>query len=157
MPPRKGPRNVVRSGNAGNSSKASTKEPPPVQLGPDGLPRPPPLFPAGYKSPITQLNEKCQKAGWERPDVNARKTANGWSGSCTLKKRVSKNIYDLDTVRFVCDIDGIDIESAALAKHYVATYALFRVRTPPLAAKNGKNRLIGSSIRSCPCRWVCRR
>lgn len=133
MPPRKRPQNVVRSGNAGNSSKASTTAkdaaaaaaaPP---LGPDGLPRPPPLFPAGYKSPITQLNEKCQKAGWERPVVDARQTAQGWHGSCTLKKRVSKNVYNLDSVRFVVDIEGIEIEGAALARHYVATYALFRV------------------------------
>lgn len=127
MPPKRRPQNVVRSGNAGNSTKASTKEAPPPQLGPDGQPRPPPLFPAGYKSPITQLNEKCQKAGWERPSVDARQTSQGWTGSCMLKKRVSKNVYDLDTVRFVMDITGFDIESAALARHYVATYGLFRV------------------------------
>lgn len=123
MAPKRRPQNVVRSGNAGNSTKATNPEP---QLGPDGLPRPPPLFPAGYKSPITQLNEKCQKAGWERPSVEARQTSQGWHGSCTLKKRVSKNVYNLDSVRFVVDID-FEIESAALAKHYVATYALFRV------------------------------
>lgn len=82
MPPRKGPRNVVKSGNAGNSSKASPlpsktangtddkkkdENAPPV--------RPPPLFPVGYKSPVTILNERCQKEGWERPIVDSVRPA----------------------------------------------------------------------------------
>jgi hypothetical protein len=84
MPPRKGPRNVVKSGNAGNSSKAS---PLPSKAAPasdndkkndkknenENAPpaRPPPLFPVGYKSPVTLLNERCQKEGWERPIVDS--------------------------------------------------------------------------------------
>lgn len=61
--------NVVRSGNAGNSSKPKdpAKDGPPT----DGPPRPPPLFPAGYKTPVQILNEKCQKAGWERAIVDS--------------------------------------------------------------------------------------
>lgn len=94
MPPRKGPRNVVKSGNAGNSSKSSPlpstttqSNEPASQKGKTGAAaggnggvagsaggeaiRPPPLFPVGYKSPITILNEKCQKEGWERPLIDS--------------------------------------------------------------------------------------
>lgn len=90
MAPRRRPANVVRSGNAGNSSKATKpdnakedpkdakagkgkggkdkgKDEPKVDEKPA---RPPPLFPVGYKSPVTLLNEKCQKLGWERPIID---------------------------------------------------------------------------------------
>lgn len=70
MPPRKGPRNVVKSGNAGNSSKPSPL-PAKTASAPDDPPRPKPLFPVGYKSPVTLLNERCQREGWERPVVEA--------------------------------------------------------------------------------------
>lgn len=69
MAPKRRPQNVVRSGNAGNSTKPSAtkaKE----ELPTDGPPRPPPLFPPGYKPPLSMLNEKCQKAGWEKPLVD---------------------------------------------------------------------------------------
>lgn len=76
MAPKRRPVNVVRSGNAGNSSKPTkpdAKDGKGCKDGKDGAPeappRPPPLFPVGYKSPVTQLNEKCQKAGWERPSI----------------------------------------------------------------------------------------
>jgi len=73
MAPKRRPVNVVRSGNAGNSSKPAK----PGKDGKDGKDgaasdapaRPPPLFPIGYKSPVTLLNEKCQKGGWERPII----------------------------------------------------------------------------------------
>lgn len=84
MPPKRRPVNVVRSGNAGNSSKAKPKDDPKDAKdakkggkgGKDAAPlddkpaRPPPLFPVGYKSPVTILNEKCQKMGWERPIID---------------------------------------------------------------------------------------
>lgn len=44
----------------------------------------------------------------------------------TLRKRVSKNVYDLDTVRMMPH-PPLQIDSAAMCKHYLATYALFRV------------------------------
>lgn len=47
----------------------------------------------------------------------------------TLRKRVSKNVYDLDTVRMQPH-PPLQIDSAAMAKHYLATYALFRVSFP---------------------------
>lgn len=66
MAPKRRPVNVVRSGNAGNSSKKKDEK----DKVEDGPPRPPPLFPVGYKSPLTILNEKCQKLGWERAVVD---------------------------------------------------------------------------------------
>lgn len=75
MAPKRRPVNVVRSGNAGNSSKpkpskdSKDKDGKDGKAGDDKPARPPPLFPVGYKSPVTLLNEKCQKAGWERPSI----------------------------------------------------------------------------------------
>ncbi|WWC89843.1 uncharacterized protein L201_004771 [Kwoniella dendrophila CBS 6074] len=129
MAPKKRPTNVVRSGNAGNSTKPTKEKGKDDGKPDDGPPRPPPLFPAGYKSPLTILNEKCQKMGWERPTVETRPnrgteppTFTGWA---ILKKRVSKNIYNLDEVRMQPHTP-LQIGSAAEARHYVATYALFR-------------------------------
>lgn len=137
MAPKRRPVNVVRSGNAGNSSKPAKPAAATVAAAPDldnpfHPPRPPPLFPAGYKPPVVQLNEKCQKAGWERPTIDARPNPRSdpqtWTGSCTLRKRISKNVYNLEEVRMVpLPPVQVEAESAALAKHWVATYVLFRV------------------------------
>ncbi|KAJ9094252.1 hypothetical protein QFC21_006078 [Naganishia friedmannii] len=146
MPPRKGPRNVVKSGNAGNSSKSSPL--PTTPTAPAGLKsldtalggeasRPPPLFPVGYKSPLTILNEKCQKEGWERPvvDLIPNKGTNPptYSAAVTLRKRKNKNALDLETVRLV-PVPGIEAGDAGMARHLGATYALFRFcSTLPMA------------------------
>nr|XP_019013814.1 ATP-dependent RNA helicase A [Kwoniella pini CBS 10737]OCF52595.1 ATP-dependent RNA helicase A [Kwoniella pini CBS 10737] len=128
MAPKKRPANVVRSGNAGNSTKP-TKDKGKEDIKDDGPPRPPPLFPAGYKSPLTILNEKCQKMGWERPTVETRPNRGSdpptFTGWVILKKRVSKNIYNLDEVRLQPHTP-LEIETSAEARHYAATYALFR-------------------------------
>ncbi|KAL7424264.1 putative ATP-dependent RNA helicase ucp12 [Cryptotrichosporon argae] len=128
MAPKRRPVNVVRSGNAGNSSKPSKPKDDGATAASAAEPaRPPPLFPVGYKSPVAMLNEKCQKMGWERPAVEARQNrgADTWTGLVVLKKRTSKNVYDLDQVR-LAPSPPLEIESAAMAKHYAATYALFR-------------------------------
>jgi ATP-dependent RNA helicase DHX57 len=125
MAPKRRPQNVVRSGNAGNSTKAKPAEAAPP-IDPNVPPRPPPLFPAGYKTPIAILNEKCQKAGWERPLVDARPNGQKWTGVVTLQKRVSKNVYELEKVRME-PRPGLEIDTAQEAKHWAATYALFRV------------------------------
>ena len=70
MAPKRRPQNVVRSGNAGNSSKPTPAKSKADEAVPDGPPRPPPLFPPGYKTPLSMLYEKCQKAGWEKPLVD---------------------------------------------------------------------------------------
>ncbi|ODN98303.1 ATP-dependent RNA helicase A [Cryptococcus wingfieldii CBS 7118] len=133
MAPKRRPVNVVRSGNAGNSSKPSATPAAPVDPNAphgtfrDGTPRPAPLFPAGYKTPIAVLNEKCQKMGWEKPVVesHANRGSQSFTGSVILKKRVSKNVYNLEEVRFVPH-PPLEIATAAEAKHWAATYALFR-------------------------------
>lgn len=130
MPPRKGPRNIVTSGSAGNSSKSKPKPTNPDDI-PDGPPRPPPLFPLGYKTPVQLLNEKCQKAGWERPSVefHPNKGMDGpmtYTSTVTLRKRRNKNAMDFDTVRFI-PVPPIEQADGAMARHFGATYALFRV------------------------------
>lgn len=47
----------------------------------------------------------------------------------TLQKRVSKNIYELEKVRLE-PRPALEIDTAQEAKHWAATYALFRVSTP---------------------------
>ena len=54
MPPKRG-RGIVKSGNAGNSSKASKVPPKPA---PEGQEEKKSLFPPGYKYPLTILNER---------------------------------------------------------------------------------------------------
>ncbi|KAG8925226.1 hypothetical protein FRC02_009817 [Tulasnella sp. 418] len=61
MPPKKG---IVRSGNAGNSSKASKQAPAP----PSGEEKKY-LFPPGSKTLVSLLYERCQKNGWEKPTI----------------------------------------------------------------------------------------
>ena len=55
MPPRKG---IVKSGNAGNSSKSKGVVP---SSAAPGLDTPPPLFPPGSKYPLSLLNERLVK------------------------------------------------------------------------------------------------
>lgn len=69
------------------------------------------------------------KEGANSQKQNPRSSPETFTGSVTLRKRVSKNVYDLDTVRMVPH-PALSIESAALARHYLATYALFRVSSP---------------------------
>ncbi|KAJ9097336.1 hypothetical protein QFC20_006249 [Naganishia adeliensis] len=115
MPPRKGPRNVVKSGNAGNSSKASP-------------------LPSKVAATIESSHKKDPNAkdnappAVVRPPPSQLKSTNPtkYSASVTLRKRKNKNAQDFDTVRFVagervCDGD------AAMARHLGAVYALFRV------------------------------
>ncbi|ESK92682.1 dead deah box [Moniliophthora roreri MCA 2997] len=133
MPPRKG---IVKSGNAGNSSKASKPIEAPTAEGEK------PLFPPGSKYPLSLLHERCQKNGWEKPIVDTvrsrlcsrrskvtktpsqRKQPNGWSFVVTLS-RMNKKTSQKDTVRmephppYICP-------SALEARHWGAVYALYR-------------------------------
>ncbi|KAH9996047.1 P-loop containing nucleoside triphosphate hydrolase protein [Russula vinacea] len=88
MPPRKG---IVKSGNAGNSSNGN----------------PPPLFPPGSKYPLSLLQERCTKNGWEKPIVDT----NG-------QERQSVRMEPHPP--YTC-------KSALEARHWGATYALYRV------------------------------
>jgi len=60
--------------------------------------------------------------------VDARPNGQKWTGVVTLQKRVSKNIYELEKVRLE-PRPGLEIDTAQEAKHWAATYALFRVRS----------------------------
>jgi len=60
----------------------------------------------------------------QRPNPGSNpQTFTGW---VTLRKRVSKNVYDLETVRLQPH-PPLEIATAAEARHFAATYAMFRV------------------------------
>lgn len=61
MPPRKG---IVKSGNAGNSSKSTVPSSSTPSSTTPGLDTPPPLFPPGSKYPLSLLNER-----WVKPHL----------------------------------------------------------------------------------------
>jgi ATP-dependent RNA helicase DHX57 len=111
-------------------------------------PRPPPLFPPGTKTPINLLNERIQKQysslGWLRPGIEARRAPkqdkeedNGgqekWTFVVTLMKTNKADQSNPFTVRLDArDPSGLEGSAVALgskeeAKHWGATYALFRV------------------------------
>ena len=95
-PAKKGPvrrANIVKSGNAGSSKPAA------AAAAPSDPDRPAPLFPVGYKTPLSLLYERCQKNGWEKPDVNTKKAGSpeSWTGSVTLKRKNAKT-GGIDTV-----------------------------------------------------------
>ncbi|KAJ3829380.1 P-loop containing nucleoside triphosphate hydrolase protein [Lentinula raphanica] len=118
MPPRKG---IVKSGNAGNSSKASAKDAVPITQNTETADKP--LFPPGSKYPASLLHERCQKNGWEKPIIDTRQSAAGWSFVVTLSKFNKK--HEKQSVRlephppYFCP-------SSLEARHWGATYALYR-------------------------------
>ncbi|GAA5862622.1 hypothetical protein JCM3774_001080 [Rhodotorula dairenensis] len=124
LPPRR-KQNIVKSGNAGSNKPA------PAPLAPGELPPPPPLFPVGYKTPLSLLTERCQKQGWDRPSVDPKKGSepNSWTASVTLRRKHPKS-GDPETVymRPPPPPSPIAVEkpSAMEAKHWAAVYALFR-------------------------------
>ncbi|UZJ55185.1 hypothetical protein CBS101457_004505 [Exobasidium rhododendri] len=113
-------------------------------------PRPLPLFPPGTKTPISLLNERVQKHyssfGWLRPSIDVRRATKTdqseqddagdgerWTFVVTLKKTNKADQSDPFTVRFDArDPSGHEGSTVALrskeeAKHWGATYALFRL------------------------------
>ncbi|KAL4253594.1 hypothetical protein ABKN59_003415 [Abortiporus biennis] len=115
MPPRKG---IVKSGNAGNSSKAAPK--PDITTSSEDKP----LFPPGSKFPLSLLNERCQKNGWEKPIVDTRRQGNGFSFVVTLS-RINKKNSERESVRLEPHPPYLS-PSALEARHWGATYALYR-------------------------------
>ncbi|GJN87301.1 hypothetical protein Rhopal_000249-T1 [Rhodotorula paludigena] len=115
---------IVKSGNAGSAKPAP-------QLAPGETPPPPPLFPIGYKTPLSLLTERCQKSGWDRPSVDPKKgtAPNSWTASVTLKRKNPKsNEHETVYMRPPPPPSEIAVEkpSAMEAKHWAAVYALFR-------------------------------
>ncbi|KAL1683937.1 P-loop containing nucleoside triphosphate hydrolase protein [Schizophyllum commune] len=132
MPPKRG---IVKSGNAGNSSKSSSIG----RVGPGGKADVAPtgtpvagksaaeaksLFPPGSKFPLSLLNERCQKNGWDKPIVDTFQREGGWTFSVKLS-RYNKKTSQKDVVKlephppYICP-------SALEARHWGATYALYR-------------------------------
>ncbi|RPD64692.1 P-loop containing nucleoside triphosphate hydrolase protein [Lentinus tigrinus ALCF2SS1-7] len=116
MPPKRG---IVKSGNAGNSSKPS-KLPPPAANATEEKP----LFPPGSKYPLSLLHERCQKNGWEKPVVDTRRLGNGYSFIVTLS-RLNKKSSERESVRLEPHPPYV-MPSALEARHWGATYALYR-------------------------------
>ncbi|KAF9074920.1 P-loop containing nucleoside triphosphate hydrolase protein [Rhodocollybia butyracea] len=117
MPPRKG---IVRSGNAGNSSKSSGKEDR-ATLGESSGEKP--LFPVGSKTPASLLVERCQKNDW-KSTIETKKHTEGFCFVVTLS-RVNKKTSERETVRL--EPHPPYYRSSALeARHWGACYALYR-------------------------------
>ncbi|KAF9024145.1 P-loop containing nucleoside triphosphate hydrolase protein [Hymenopellis radicata] len=115
MPPKRG---IVKSGNAGNSKSVPTKAPV------TDVPENKPLFPAGSKYPLSLLHERCQKNGWEKPIVNTRRKNADWTFKITLRRVNKKGEHEeVDFVPHPEYVTSSEIE----AKHWGATYALYRV------------------------------
>ncbi|KAF4606324.1 hypothetical protein EYR38_000377 [Pleurotus pulmonarius] len=120
MPPRK---HIVKSGNAGNSSKGKEKTPDPV-ADPN---KPPPLFPPGSKFPASLLSERCAIDARKKDGKSLKLTLknDGYSFVVTLRRLNKKSDSGMDSVRlephppYICP-------TALEARHWGATYALYR-------------------------------
>ncbi|KAH8926029.1 hypothetical protein BT69DRAFT_1058380 [Atractiella rhizophila] len=94
-------------------------------------PSPARLFPAGYKTPMSLLNERCQKQGWQSAVVDSKRLpgGKGFTAVVTLRKMNPKT-KNLEEV--VLRPPGgespirIEKETALEARHWGAIYALFR-------------------------------
>ncbi|KII93616.1 hypothetical protein PLICRDRAFT_131582 [Plicaturopsis crispa FD-325 SS-3] len=126
MPPKKG-RGIVSSGNAGNSSKSKpTAVPSAASSGAQASEVEKPLFPPGSKYPLSLLNERCQKNGWEKAIVDAvrRRQKDGFSFVVTLA-RLNKKNSTREIVRLEPHPPYLR-PTAVEARHWGATYALYR-------------------------------
>ncbi|SPO28801.1 probable Putative DEAH-box ATP-dependent helicase UM11114 [Ustilago trichophora] len=88
------------------------------------------LFPPGSKTPLNMLYERINKLpGWEKPIVEPRRHKEGYSCAITLKKVNKKDASNPFTVVFEPKEPGLRLEcqSSLEAKHWGATYALFRI------------------------------
>ncbi|EKM84037.1 hypothetical protein AGABI1DRAFT_51702 [Agaricus bisporus var. burnettii JB137-S8] len=121
MPPRRG---IVKSGNAGNSSKSTSKAIDSSIAKPDNE-KEKPLFPPGSKFPLSLLHEKCQKRGWEKPIVDTpRHGEQGYSFVLNLV-RINKKTSEREIVR-LSPHPPYYRPSIMEARQWGATYALYR-------------------------------
>ncbi|KAK3940754.1 putative ATP-dependent RNA helicase ucp12 [Diplogelasinospora grovesii] len=82
------------------------------------------------KLPVNLLSEHCQKQKWERPDYNTIKTADGFSVFVSLSARNPKTqeLTKLPPFKLPPTHAHLAHKPTALeAKHFAATYALYRV------------------------------
>ncbi|KAL8946209.1 MAG: hypothetical protein Q9222_007366 [Ikaeria aurantiellina] len=82
------------------------------------------------KLPVNLLSEHCQKQKWAKPEYTMSKTTNGFLSSVILKSTDPKTRETKTLPPFVLPPTYKDAalqSSAVEARHFAATYALFRV------------------------------
>ncbi|KAI9793904.1 MAG: hypothetical protein M1816_007156 [Peltula sp. TS41687] len=82
------------------------------------------------KLPVTLLSEHCQKQRWEKPEYTMTKTAHGFISSVILKAINPKTseMTTLPQLRLPASHKDLAAQATAVeARHFAATYALFRV------------------------------
>ncbi|KAK3325689.1 P-loop containing nucleoside triphosphate hydrolase protein [Apodospora peruviana] len=82
------------------------------------------------KLPVNLLSEHCQKMKWDRPDYSTHKTADGFSVFVSLSARNPKTqeVTKLPPFKLPPSHVHLAYKPTALeAKHFAATYALYRV------------------------------
>ena len=82
------------------------------------------------KLPVNLLSEHCQKQKWDRPDYHTHKTQDGYSVLVSLSARNPKTqeVTKLAPFKLPPSHVHLAVKPTALeAKHFAATYALYRV------------------------------
>ncbi|KAJ4306256.1 putative ATP-dependent RNA helicase ucp12 [Collariella sp. IMI 366227] len=124
----KDPKN--RRGGGGNSAAGPSSNP---STEPDGPA--PNRSPTNWrrlltgKLPVNLLSEHCQKQKWERPDYNTIKTKEGFSVLVSLaaKNPKTNELTKLPPSNSPTHVHLAYKPTALEAKHFAATYALYRV------------------------------
>ncbi|KAE8447273.1 hypothetical protein EG329_010967 [Mollisiaceae sp. DMI_Dod_QoI] len=82
------------------------------------------------KLPVNMLSEHCQKQRWEKPEYTMSKTPEGYSSMVILKSKNPKTqeLVQLPPFKLPPTHKHLAAKPTALeARHFAATYALFRV------------------------------
>ena len=82
------------------------------------------------KLPLNLFSEHCQRAHWEKPEYTMRRTPEGFVSSVILRNKNPKTqeITELPPTRFPKSHEHLQPrETAVEARHFAATWALFRV------------------------------
>ncbi|KAI4184149.1 MAG: hypothetical protein L6R41_004940 [Letrouitia leprolyta] len=125
------PKKKASAGNNPAKSKEGTAEAP----GPDAPKKPDTRQIIGGASwtgklPVNLLSEHCQKQKWCKPEYTMTKAAGGFSSSVILKSVDPKTRETVSLPPFVLPSSHRNVTfqpTAIEARHFAATYALFRV------------------------------
>ncbi|KAL8765644.1 MAG: hypothetical protein Q9194_006502, partial [Teloschistes cf. exilis] len=82
------------------------------------------------KLPVNLLSEHCQKQKWAKPEYTMSKTSQGFLSSVILRSVDSKTKEDITLPPFILPSSYKEVATQATAveaRHFAATYALFRV------------------------------
>jgi ATP-dependent RNA helicase DHX57 len=123
-----------KRGGGGGGGPSSTGTNPTTET-PEGPPKPTARQLIGGASwtgklPVNLLQEHCQKQKWDRPDYNTIKTKEGFSVLVSLSARNPKTneVTKLPPFKLPPTHVQLAYQPTALeAKHFAATYALYRV------------------------------